>query len=289
MLLRWIGCLSGVLWLISGCASTLPTTVMVPEEKPVQDGQMPAERPQESAVDVPKITPPPQSSGVPTSADCLPLKEGRNEIPAFVEAGHFMVTRILKHCQTPEGRPGLEKGSMWTAMGFPCTGGNGRIIWRGKYNDPDTLSFPLLNTCPMEPKDQSEVSRLAAEDLGIGTGVVLGAFYPFAVQFWEWVDFKEADLGNSLEMRGSQTVAEIWKQLKAKGRVKFRLYGRENSWVNDGDVLYLAEGTIGMVGSKNFDVRISSARRATADDIAAGKSICLRVRTDRECSPVFNQ
>ena len=43
----------------------------------------------------------------------------------FAPGTGVVISKILKECETRDGRPGILASTPWLAMGFPCTGGAG--------------------------------------------------------------------------------------------------------------------------------------------------------------------
>jgi hypothetical protein len=64
----------------------------------------------------------------------------------FLPENKIFVTRITSPCLSASGHRGHKRNAGWMAMGFPCTGGEGRIDWKGtNHSRPKMVSF-LMET-----------------------------------------------------------------------------------------------------------------------------------------------
>src|SRR5690606_4194263 len=98
----------------------------------------------EAAASVPPKAPAPPPKPVPMPEEtCRVFDKLPSEPPLVLDGKGVVLTRIMKPCVTRDGRRGFEKNSPYLAMGFPCTGGSGRIDIKGNYYNPKMVSFIL--------------------------------------------------------------------------------------------------------------------------------------------------
>lgn len=224
---------------------------------------------------------------MPASEMCQPVKGAGAGMPVTSPSNRYLVTKFMRPCVTRTGEAGLERHSIWLAMGFPCSGGEGRVDWKGSnYQRPKLVEFILANDCPMGPADQQALKNLAALELGIPVESTVGAYTPFMVQFWEIPALKEADVGFSVELRDNEGLVNQWpRMIKGEG-LRVVLVGRENAWTQT-DQLYQVEADILITTKNRFQIKPVSVKVMTAKDIETAKARCEALRPVRNCASVF--
>ena len=208
-------------------------------------------------------------------------------MPIMSPSNRYMVTKFMRPCVNRAGEAGLERSSAWLAMGFPCSGGEGRIDWKGSnYQRPKLVEFILANDCPMGPADQGALKNLAATELGIPVEATIGAYTPFIVQFWEIPALKEADVGFSVELRDNEGLVSQWpRMIKGEG-LRVVLIGRENAWTQT-DQLYQVEADILITTKNRFQMKPASVKVMNTKEIEAARARCEALRPVRNCASVF--
>lgn len=217
---------------------------------------------------------------------CVPIQVA-GQPPLFLKDHQIMVTRIAKPCETSDGRAGYEADTSWMAMGFPCSGGGGRLQYRDNFTNPKFVTFAIPNSCHLNPESREFVSQLGQETLGFDRSSKLLAYYPLAVQYWELVDYPDADMGYVVDLRSPVSREDGWTKFRTKkGPLRVRLYGRENAWVKE-NRLYRAEGELVYLGKNDFRFEVTDARALSADEVEDVKKRCESLRPARNCSEVF--
>jgi hypothetical protein len=219
------------------------------------------------------------------SPPCVVPLPGMSQPPLILES--MVVTRVASPCVNATGEHGFEKGTSWTAMGFPCTGGTGRIDWQGHYHNPNIVNFVISNSCPMKPRDLKEVAALGASGIGLDPTAVPLAYYPFAVQFWELVEYPDTDTGFTVSLRSSQSLKEAWKRFKESKGIALRMYGRENAWVKDGAIMFVAEGSIIMTAQRAFKLHIDRIAVLSPEAAKDVRQRCEALTPSRNCQDLF--
>lgn len=219
-------------------------------------------------------------------SNCVVLPAERGPLPIYFKERNFIVTRLLTSCTTPEGIAGFERSTQWMAMGFPCTGGRGKIEWTDKYVAPKQVAFLISNNCPMAPQDTAVVAAAARSTLGFSDAAKLLAYTPFAPQFWEIIGSPESDVGYAIELRTSQSLTTLWNKVREGQPLSVRMYGRENAWVQ-GDVVYEVEADIMVTAKDRFKLTLSSVKALNEAELAAVKSRCEALKPKRNCSNAF--
>lgn len=207
--------------------------------------------------------------------------------PFFLSDQKLMITRIAKPCETVEGRPGYDMDTSWMAMGFPCTAGGGRLQYRDNFTNPKFVTFSVPNSCPLEPDSREAVGKIGHDVVGLSMSAKLLAYYPLAVQYWELVDYPDADVGYVVDLRSAKSREDGWTKFRTKkDPLRVRLYGRENAWVKD-NRLYRAEGQFVYLGKNDFRFEVTDARALGEDEMDEVKKRCESLRPARPCSDVF--
>jgi hypothetical protein len=199
----------------------------------------------------------------------------------------LVLTRMLKPCVTRDGRNGFEGKSPWMAMGFPCTGGDGLVDWKGtNWTRPKMVSFILATDCAVDPADPARVSQILREKFGLPPSATMIAYNPFVVQFWEIPGLDEADTGFTVELRSDESLNKPWARLLKSEPLRVQLYGRENAWVQ-GDYIYSVTADLTVTGRNRFKLKVLEARIMGPDDIDAVRQRCEQLRPRRNCSQIF--
>lgn len=206
--------------------------------------------------------------------------------PLYVKESGIMVTRVMDSCVTLDGEHGFTREASWMAMGFPCTRGPGKVEWRGHYYKPKMLSFVVSNSCPMAPHDLAQVKPLGVSNLGLNPEARLLAYYPFSVQFWELVDYNEADTGHVIEVRSQGAVLKAWRDFRGGTPLRVNLYGRENTWVK-GREMFKVDAELVKNGQNTFVLNILSAHPLKPSELTQAKAHCEALRPPRNCGQIF--
>jgi hypothetical protein len=219
------------------------------------------------------------------SSDCQPLPPGI-KLPYYINDASVVMIGFLKTCQTLDGQDGFQKGSSWTAMGFPCTAGRGRIDKKGD-NTPSLVTFHLQNSCPMQPGRTEDVEVAVRQRIPIPGDSRLIAYYPLAVDYWEFTDTPEADVGYRPEIYTPEAISQSWQKFTTKGEpLRLRLYGRENAW-EPGRKLYEVEAQMFVEGRSTFRLQVKAAKVLGEDEKLAVRERCEALRPKRDCAQVF--
>lgn len=209
------------------------------------------------------------------------------EPPLLIPTSAFMLTRIVKSCVTRDGERGYEETTPFIVMGFPCTGGGGKINIKGNYYNPKMVAFLVATSCPMSPSAPDVVKKAVLQATGLSEKSMLMAHNPFAVQYWEIPSMSEADTGFSVELRSAASLEGTWKRMREKGEpLVVRLYGRENAWVQ-GDHFYEVNAELKVTERTGFQLKTVGVKSLTAEDIQTVKSRCEALRPRRNCLGAF--
>jgi len=261
-------------------------------DKPLEDAPMAPQSPDK--ISAPKSTQKPAAEAesareapIPhPSADCQTLPSGI-KLPHYISGSSVIVIGFLKTCQTMDGQEGFQRGSSWTALGFPCTAGRGRIDKKGSENVPSVVTFHLQNSCPMQPGRPEDVEMLVRQKLAIPADSHLIAYYPLAVDYWEFVDYTEQDVGFRPELYAPTSISQGWQKFSTKSEaLKIRLFGRENAW-EPGKKLYEVEALLLPESRNTFRVQVQSARSLDEASKSAIRERCDGLRPKRDCAQFF--
>lgn len=248
-------------------------------DEPVKPGRRPAAAVIEAEPAAP-VMPPPVDT-------CRVITKLTTEPPVYFPGKGFVVTRFMKPCVTQGGERGVEKDTPWLAMGFPCTGGSGRVDIKGHYNNPKMVSFILGTDCAMNPDSAPVVDRMAREVLDLPPDARLMAVTPFVVQYWEIPGMTDADTGFSVDLRSAPALEGMWKHFKENKPIHVKLYGRENAWVQGGH-FYVVEADLKMSGRTAFQVSVTSVKSLSQPEIEEVQGRCDALRPRRSsCGDVF--
>jgi len=185
-----------------------------------------------------------------------------------------------------DGRRGVTKKTPWLAMGFPCTGGSGRIDIKGNYMKPKLVSFIIGTDCAMAPQAQDQVKRIGVSTFDLPSESRLMAYTPFVVQYWEVPGMTDADTGYAVELRSAPALEGIWKRVRDNQVFRVRLFGRENTWAPGGH-FYQVEADVRLTGRNAFQLAIASVKHLSSEELQAVKRRCEALKPERNCSAVF--
>jgi hypothetical protein len=275
-----------------------PTPPTVPQQAVAEPPQVPtvtaaipapSASPSPDAATTPKSDekPMPVDPKVPVVADCVADQKMEQFEPILVQKTKTFVTRITSPCATPTGAKGHRPQFGWIAMGVPCTGGEGRIDWKGtNYLAPKMVSFLFDTTCPMAPRDTSTLLRETNTALGYDAATKMIAFNPFMAQYWEFPDLNEADTSFNPDLRNGKSLTSAWSQFVKGKPLKLLMVGRENAWA-PGNFIYVIEAELTFINKNRFTASVINARLLKGDELTAIKTRCEALRPERECQKVF--
>lgn len=219
-------------------------------------------------------------------ANCVQVNKLPGQPPIVLTGKSLVLTKILKPCVTPGGERGIERSSPYLAMGFPCTGGNGRIEIKGHYNNPNLIVFVLGTDCAMSPTSREIAQSTIAQAYELPATMKLAAYNPFVVQYWEVVGVSDADVGYVIELRKAPAVEGLWRRFQQNEKIHVRLYGRENTWAQ-GENFYAVEGTLKMTGRTAFQLEVTKVKSLSKDEVGQIRARCEALRPKRNCTEVF--
>jgi hypothetical protein len=223
----------------------------------------------------------------PPADTCRVVTKLTGELPFYLAGKGVVVTRLMKPCVTQTGERGFEEDTPWLAMGFPCTGGNGRIEIKGSnYQNAKMVSFILGTDCPMMPSDRTVVDKLVREQLDLPTKARLMAMTPLVVQYWEVPGMTDADVGFAVELRSQAALGGQWRQVRENKPMHVKLYGRENAWVQGGH-FYAVDADIKITGRYSFQLEVLGVKSLAGAELEEVKARCENLRPRRNCSDVF--
>ncbi len=220
------------------------------------------------------------------TSGCVPAPAGQRTPPFYLPGHGIMVTRVLKTCVTDDGQPGYAADTAWMAMGFPCTGGHGRLEWKPNYHAPKIVSFSVSTDCPTAPALSDEVIKIGRAILGLNELARLMAYTPMAVQYWEIDEYKEVNTGSVVEFREAMSLDKGWANFKNNLPLRVRLYGRENVW-GEGDQIYMFEADLIQESRTTFKLSLVNAQALSDDDADRLQQKCQALRPRRNCRELF--
>ena len=283
---------------LGSCVHTTPTTAAKAPSEPTKEiPRQPTAEPSPVSV-IPETPPPPVQPSAqvppkedpnlpPIAADCEILPKFVGDEPVYLNSLSIVFTRISSPCRNAAGAIGHRKNAGWMAMGFPCTGGEGRIDWKGtNYNLPKMVSFLLETSCGMAPTNTAKIKAAVTQEIGISPSAPMIAFTPFVVQYWEIPGYEDADTTYSAELRSKKGLTGAWAQFIKQRPLKVFLVGRENAWVS-GNFMYAVDADLIWVSKNRFMMKVTGARELKGVELSAVKARCEALRPERECSRVF--
>ncbi|NRA44932.1 MAG: hypothetical protein HRU09_08260 [Oligoflexales bacterium] len=218
---------------------------------------------------------------------CIQFKDPNSSLPLWLQQQGIVVTRFLKECTTREGYKGYEPDSPWVAMGFPCTGGDGRIEVGGHYFAPKIISMILSTDCSMFPSSLDQVRKAGVNALALKSNSKLMALNPFAVQYWEIPGYDDADVGFTIDLRSVAAKQQLWKQFLEKKPIQVKLFGRENAWIRGYHFFYVDAELIN-TGVQKFQMRIKKVTPLDSKGVEEIRNRCESLQPRRNCSQVFS-
>ncbi|MCX6129334.1 MAG: hypothetical protein NTX25_09770 [Proteobacteria bacterium] len=222
----------------------------------------------------------------PEQSHCQILPDGIT-LPHYISQLSIVLIGFQKTCVTKTGQAGFLPGSSWTAMGFPCTAGHGRIDKKGSDNIPSVVTFHLQNSCPMQPSRQDEVEQKVRQLLRLPADSHLIAYYPLSVDYWEFVDFSEHDIGVKPELFTPNGISQGWIKFSSKNEpLKLRIYGRENAWERAKQI-FEVEAIMRLEGRSSFKLQVNRVRSLDETTRHAVSDRCEALRPKRNCAEVF--
>ena len=219
--------------------------------------------------------------------NCIQLENPNSSLPLWLQKQGIVVTRFLKECTTSDGYKGYEPDSPWVAMGFPCTGGDGRIEVGGHYFAPKIISMILSTDCSMFPSSLAQVRKAGVDALSLKNNSKLMALNPFAVQYWEIPGYDDADVGFTIDLRSVAAKQQLWKQFLEKKPIQVKLFGRENAWIRGYHFFYVDAELIN-TGVQKFQMRIKKVTPLDSKGVEEIRNRCESLQPRRNCSQVFS-
>lgn len=229
--------------------------------------------------------PKPPSKPLPPDP-CTVLEKVDGEPPIYIPEKNVMVTQIIKPCITREGKTGFHKKTPWMAMGFPCTGGGGKVALIGNYYNPKMVSFIISSDCPMSPNSMDLVRKSVQEAAGISDEMKLLSFNSFVVQFWEVPGLSDSDTGFTIDLTSPGGIEGAWKRMRKQEPLRVWLFGRENAWTSR-DQFYKVVADLTLSGSRVFNMKVVSAEKLDKEALQEVKARCDALRPRRNCMHVF--
>lgn len=269
-----------LLFVLNACSADIPVPKPEIKARPEASSPPPAALPPP----VPSVAPEPVIKADPT---CLSLSP-RVSWPHTIDQPSLMAIGFLKTCTLEDGSTGFVKGSSFTAMGFPCTKGRGRIDRKGgSESAPALVNFHMPTSCPMAPATGEEAERVLRQRLNIPTDSRLIAYYPLSIDYWEFLLTGERDTGFVPGVY-SQSGLNLWQKLSTKSEaIRVRLYGRENAW-DRGKVVYEVEADIVYESRSTFRLQVIRAQALSSEQKEAVRLRCDEIKPKRDCGEVFN-
>ena len=218
--------------------------------------------------------------------NCAVLGKMSHEPPIYAVGQGVVITRIMESCVAMDGRRGFMKKSPWLAMGFPCTGGSGRIDIKGNYQNPKLVSFIIGTDCVMAPQASEQVKKVAASAFDLPSEARLMAYTPFVVQYWEVPGMTDADTGYAVELRSAPAIEGIWKRVRDNQVFRVRLFGRENTWA-PGGYFYQVEADVRLTGRNAFQLTVATVKHLSSEELSQVKRRCESLKPERNCAAVF--
>lgn len=207
--------------------------------------------------------------------------------PFYHEPTGIVVSEVQGTCVGPSGTRGIQENASWIAMGFPCTGGGGRVELRGDYHSPKLVSFLFGTDCPMNPPAHDKLAKAQSDLFPKGIKAVrLSAYYPLAVQYWELPDFNDADIGFSIDLRTKAELQDGWDKFRSDRPLNVNLYGKQSSWSASSD-FYAINGSIIRVSRNSFKFKVLRVKPMTELELNELKQRCYGLSPKRNCAKIF--
>ncbi len=222
----------------------------------------------------------------PVEDRCRPIAKAESGLPIIVAKKNLVLSKFLKPCITLDGRRGAEKDSSYLAMGFPCSGGSGRVEIKGRYHNPNMITILFGTDCPMAPATKELAQSALAEALELPAAMQLVQLTPFVVQYWEVPGMSDADVGFGVELRTSAAREGLWRRLQREEPVRVRLFGRENNWAQ-GEHFFQVDADVKLTGRTAFSMQVASVTALKKDEVLKVRERCEALEPRRNCSAVF--
>lgn len=233
-----------------------------------------------------EVKPSPVKPIVP-KVDCRALPGKVKSLPTFIASKSVVITEFLKSCNLADGRRGYVAKSSWTAMGFPCSGGQGIYDWKGSRYAPKLVSFSFANSCPMNYQARKQVEAEISTGLGIPSDSRLIAFYPFGIVYWEVPGYRDADVGYKVELFTDNARRDLWGRFQSGRSFPLKLYGKENALVRTKHY-YRVDGDVMKDGEDRFKFRVNKVDVLNEKELDNLKKRCNNLRPRRNCSKIFS-
>jgi hypothetical protein len=282
----WVGgiALSGLLLCTGGCTKKTKSHEV---SEPIARDKAKAGSQAVPAVPAVPATPAPAAKPAkPVDDRCRPIAQAEAGLPVVAKGKNLVLTKLMKPCITLDGRRGAEKESTYLAMGFPCTGGSGRVEIKGRYHNPNMVTILFGTDCPMAPPTKELAEAALEEALGVPQDLRLLQVTPFVVQYWEIPGMSDADVGFGVELRSSAAREGLWRKLQQQDAVRVRLYGRENTWAQ-GEHFFQVDADVKLTARTAFSVQVVSVTALKKGEILKARERCEALEPRRNCSAVF--
>ncbi len=227
-----------------------------------------------------------KSAAVPLDDRCRPIAKADSGLPVIATGKNLVLTKLMKPCITLDGRRGAEKESSYLAMGFPCTGGSGRLEIKGRYHNPNMVTILFGTDCPMATSSKDQAESVLAQALSLPSDMRLAQVTPFVVQYWEIPGMSDADVGFGVELRSSAAREGLWRKLQQQESVRVRLYGRENNWAQ-GEHFFQVDADVKLTARTSFTMQVVQISALKKDEILKVRERCESLEPRRNCRAVF--
>lgn len=218
---------------------------------------------------------------------CIPFGQYIDKVPFYMADKGVVVNNLLKLCKTSSGEQGYENDSDLTLMGFPCTGGRGRLEWKGSAVNPNLLIFEIDNACPMVAIDKAAIESQIREKFGLLESAKLLAYYPFSLLFWELDDGSDADTSYTVEVLTRSPEGKIkLKTFRSGEPLRVNMYGKANAFLQSRH-WYKVDAEIYSDGRYGFRIIVNMVKVLSQDELLGLKQRCESLRPMRRCDQVF--
>ncbi len=220
--------------------------------------------------------------------ECFSLSDKKITMPMVFGDESFILTRFLSLC--PENSDGnhIKQGSGFVVMGIPCSGGNGRMEYRGHAFAPKYVSYTFNNDCPMKFNAMSQVEKIVQSKLGLSSQEKLMALLPMNVRYWEIPGLADSAAGHVVELLSMESRQTLWTKWQKSEPIPVDLYGQENAWTETHQ-MYRVKGEIIPEGKnqEKFKLIVKSLEFLTDDMKSEVKSRCEQKIPKLPCGDIF--
>lgn len=243
--------------------------------------------PEQSVPTIPPVdhSKPADADELVTMDDCVVFTEKIKEPPFFSRELGVVFTRVAKMCRNADGKKGFVPHSPWLAMGFPCTGGGGRVSWTGTQNAPKAIHFTMANGCPLQPAGLQELAHKMQQTNYSSAMKVIG-YAPLAISYWQLPDFPDHDTGEVLDFVSKVGIERGWKQFLEDKPIRVRLIGRENAFVRS-EFLYEVMGAIKHNSRRSFIFEVHNVTVLSNESKEQFRQSCGNLGQSRNCQEIF--